>query len=121
MTAELQHALFSLEERFWGSGPDFYRQHLAQGVLMVFPAPVGILAKDEVLDAVAQAPRWTSVRFEERWLVQINDATAIIAYKAVARREGDGASYVTFASSTYVREPDAWKLAFHQQTPDLGG
>jgi hypothetical protein len=117
MASDLQQGLFDLEERFWKSGADFYRQHLAEGVLMVLPSPVGILLKDQVIAAVSGAPRWSSVRFEEAWMVEISAAAAIIAYKAVARREGQAASYVALASSAYVREAGAWKLAFHQQTP----
>ena len=117
MSIELERALFDLEEKFWRSGLAFYRQNLAEGVLMVFPEPVGILVKEQVMEAVTRAPRWTSVEFAQRWLVEISAATAIIAYRAVARREGDPAPYVVLASSAYVPDGRSWKLAFHQQTP----
>ena len=57
------------------------------------------------------------MRLDERWLVHISSAAAIIAYKATGRRQADEAPYLTFASSTYVRAGGDWKLAFHQQTP----
>ena len=117
MAIDLERLLFEMEERFWKSGADFYRSNLAEGVLMVLPEPTGILVRDQVLEAVGRAPRWASVQFEQRWLVQISEATAIIAYKAIARRDGDAAPYVALASSGYVPAGQGWKLAFHQQTP----
>jgi hypothetical protein len=40
-----------------------------------------------------------------------------VTYKATARRPGKGEPYVVRASSADVRDGEAWKLAFHQQTP----
>lgn len=48
-----------------------------------------------------KAPRWSSA--------------GVVTYKATAKRNDE--AYVTGASSAYVRDGAAWKLAFHQQTP----
>lgn len=111
--------LFELEERFWTGGADFYRHHLAPAALMVFPDPTGVLLKDEALDALAQAPRWSSVALEEHRVLELTEAAALVTYKAVATRPGEAEPYVARASSAYVRDRGGrWRLAFHQQTPD---
>ena len=40
---------------------------------------------------------------------------ALLVYRGTATRPA--CPYVTRASSVYVRQDGAWKLAFHQQTP----
>jgi hypothetical protein len=45
------------------------------------------------------------------------DRAAVVSYKATAKRADGGEPYVVRASSAYVRDGAAWKLAIHQQTP----
>jgi hypothetical protein len=114
--AELQDHLFALEERFWKEGADYYRRRLAPGAMMVFPEPAGVLLAEDIVAGVEKAPRWTQVELEEHRLLELDERAALVTYKAIARRP-DGARYATRASSAYVSDGQAWRLAFHQQTP----
>jgi hypothetical protein len=120
MEMNLQDTLFTLEEQFWKSDVDFYRDNLADAAVMVFPDPTGVLIKDEIFDTLTRHPRWANVQLEEHRVVQLDDGAAVVTYKATAQREGELTRYIARASSAYVRDRDAWKLAFHQQTPLTG-
>ena len=106
-----------LEKAFWHAAADldFYRAHMADDAVMVFPAPFGVLDAAQVMDAVAGSTPWTRVEMTETKVTEIGE-TAIVAYRAYAEKE-DGESYSTYAASVYVRRDGQWKLVFHQQTP----
>ena len=72
--------------------------------------------KDEIAAALDKAPRWSQVALEEHRLLELSEGAAVITYKATAKRDG-GERYLARASSAYVHDGRAWKLAFHQQTP----
>jgi hypothetical protein len=96
MADKLEDLLFALEEQFWLGSSDYYRGNLADAALVVFPDPAGVQIKDEILSSVSGSPAgptWPS------------------------RHQGEPRPYRARASSAYVREGRAWKLAFHQQTP----
>jgi hypothetical protein len=42
----------------------------------------------------------------------------VVVYHVEARRPGQE-PYSAVVSSTFVREADGWKLAFHQQSPTV--
>jgi len=117
MPIKLEDQLFSLEEKFWTGGADFYQRNLANAAIMVFPDPAGVLVKDEIASSLAGNVRWSQVALEEHRVLELSDGAAVVTYKATARRAGEAAPYVARASSAYVRDSGAWKLAFHQQTP----
>jgi hypothetical protein len=117
MPVKLEDHLFSLEEKFGTESAGYYRDHLAYAAVMVFPEPAGVLVKDEIVSALDKAPRWSQVALEEHRLLELSDAAAVVTYKATAMRVDGGKPYVARASSAYVRDGAAWKLAFHQQTP----
>ena len=113
----LEDHLFALEERFWTQGAGYFRRNLADSAVMVFPEPAGVLVKDEIASSLERAARWSRVELEEHRLLELGDDAALVTYKATARRPGKDEPYVARASSAYVRDGAAWKLAFHQQTP----
>jgi hypothetical protein len=83
---------------------------------MVFPAPYGIWDEQRVVESLQDAPAWSLVRMDHVNVVRLRDAAAVLVYRAEAER--DGGSYSCYAASVYVRQDDdAWRLAFHQQTP----
>ncbi|WP_224815061.1 DUF4440 domain-containing protein [Hasllibacter sp. MH4015] len=107
--------LWTMEEKFWLDGPDFYGEAMAADARMVFPAPVGILEGNAILEGLRNAPRWDEVAFENRTETGTDDV-AVLAYEATGSREGEE-PYVAFCMSTYIRDGAAWKLLAHQQTP----
>jgi hypothetical protein len=109
--------LLALEHQFWKGDAEFYRRQLTERAVMVFPEPPGVLTGDKILEAIASAPRWAEVRIDEPRIVDLTQESALVTYKATARREGDGQDYVALVSSVYVNGDGSWKLAFHQQTP----
>lgn len=117
MPLKLEDHLFSLEEKFWTAGADYYQRNLAYAAIMVFPDPAGVLVRDEIASTLERNPRWSKVVLEEHRLLELGDDAAVVTYKATARRADGGEPYLARASSAYVRDGAAWKLAFHQQTP----
>jgi hypothetical protein len=115
----VEQELLALEERFWTEArrADFYREHLAGDTVMVFPEPAGIFDEQAIIDSLEDSSPWISVRMEQVNVVRLRDAAVVVAYRAEARRES-GDPYRTYAASVYVRQDDdAWRLAYHQQTP----
>jgi hypothetical protein len=108
--------LWELEKSFWLGGPDFYETSMARDAHMIFPAPVGILSGEDIMDGLRQGPRWKSVDFDGQTSIQVGEVV-VLAYKATGERDGDD-SYVAFCGSTYVRQADEWRLLSHQQTPE---
>ena len=117
MAIRLEDHLFALEEQFWLEGADYYAANLAHTALMVLPEPAGVLLKDEIASSLGDQARWSQVTMEEHRLLELDERTALITYRASAVLAAGGEPYRTRASSVYVRDAAAWKLAFHQQTP----
>jgi hypothetical protein len=106
--------LLELERRFWLDGAEFYREHLAEEVLMVFPG-VGVMNRPATIAGVESAARWAHVEMADQHIMEVGPNTRILCYRARARRQENG-EYAVFVSSLYVRQGGEWKLKFHQQT-----
>ncbi|WP_435157022.1 nuclear transport factor 2 family protein [Haladaptatus sp. DFWS20] len=117
-TENLEETLLNLEERFWYGDSAFYEEYLTDEAVMVFPEPVGVLAKWETIASVAGSQRWADVRIEDSLITVLTDTVAMLTYHGTAVREGDEQPYNTLATSVYVDDDASWKLALHQQTPD---
>ena len=113
----LLEQLVELEQRFWDGGADVYEEFLDDQALMVFPAPVGVLVRDETIASIEAAQRWTEARFDDVRLLPLTDDVVVLTYRASARREEDTTEYRAVASSVYVLRADGWRLAVHQQSP----
>ena len=111
----VEDELWKLEESFWLGGAETFRSKLADGAVMVFPYPAGILQGDHIAKSVEGAPRWRSVVMSNR-SARIRDSVAVLAYEAAAEREGAPIVRMLCAS-TYLREGNGWRLMSHQQTP----
>jgi hypothetical protein len=94
----------------------FFGRVLADDVLMLLPGGLVLSGRDACLAAMTSAPPWSSYRLEDEQVLELSDGSAVVAYRAVARREGQPA-YEALMSSVYVRRGNGWRLAFHQQTP----
>lgn len=116
MPIHLEDHLLRLERKFWTQGPQFFERNLAYAAIMVFPEPVGVLTRDEVVASLGRQERWSKVSLQDHRLLELSDRAAMLTYKATAERP-KGEPYIVLASSAYVRDGGSWKLAFHQQTP----
>jgi hypothetical protein len=111
VTAELVR----LERGFWLESADFYRQNLAEEVLMVFPG-AGVMRRADVIEGIEAAPRWLRVEIGGEQLLELGPESRLLCYHALAHRDGES-EYSALVSSVYVRRGGAWKLVFHQQSP----
>lgn len=108
--------LLDLEEQFWKSDADFYRDNLTPDALMVFADPIGAMTKQTIVESISAAPRWRSVEFRDVAHVPLTSDVMLLTYRATAERDGAEAPYAARASSVYVKAASGWQLAFHQQT-----
>lgn len=97
---ELRAAADAVQRDGWdalvaGHGGEYYRHKLTEDAVMAFP--FGVLDRDETIAAMESAPPWNSF------------------YRVRAQRPGQE-PFSAVVSSTFVRESDDWKVAFHQQS-----
>jgi hypothetical protein len=111
----LERLLLAIEEQFWTGGPAIYHRHADDRCLVVFAEMAKILSRDDIADTAGKG-RWKKVSLKPKALLELNDGVAILSYEGSAERK-DGKPYRAHVSSGYVKRPDGWKLAFHQQTP----
>jgi hypothetical protein len=116
----LEQAVLTLEEEGWralssDAGADYYRTHLTDDALMVFP--FGVLTREQSIEAIEAAPPWASYRIDEPRVVLLTEDSALVTYRATARREGDPTGYRAWITSVFVNRDGTWKLALHQQSP----
>jgi hypothetical protein len=104
-----------MEERFWLDGAEAARTRIADDAVMIFPYPTGILQGEATLEGMKGAPRWRTVRMDDRVFTRRGDV-AVLAYRVSAEREGDPI-YRALCASTYVDDGGTWRLVSHQQTP----
>jgi len=107
--------LLALERNFWTGDAPFYAQHLSDDATMVFPAPTGVLRREQIVAKVAQTPRWRAVRFHDPFIARPSASVAVLTYQAEAMR-GDQPPYTAQVTSVYTLAADGWRLAFHQQS-----
>ncbi|MEU4245693.1 nuclear transport factor 2 family protein [Actinoplanes sp. NPDC026619] len=117
-----EEELTVLEQRGWralasdpATAEAFYRQVLDDAVVMVLPGGMVLDEREAILQSMAGAP-WTSFELSDWRVMHPTQDTAVITYRADARRAAND-PYSALISSFYVRRRDGWKLAFHQQTP----
>lgn len=112
-----EQQVWTLEERLWLEGEPAYGELVSGECLMAFPAPVGILKGVEITESLRGAPRWSSVRMNQRAVARPDNGVMVLAYLALAEREGAG-PYVAYCTSTWRAREDRWRLIQHQQSPE---
>lgn len=105
--------LLKMETQFWGGGPEAFTEH-ADAKCLVAAEMASLMANDAIAQT-AEKGRWKEVTMTPKRKLELGDVTMII-YKAAAIRR-DGHALKSIVSSGYVKRGEAWKLAFHQQTP----
>ena len=119
MSENLEEQLLEMEHAFWqaSTDPDFYRKHVAEDVVLVFPYGVGAMDKKMVLYTIgANTEEWENYEISEVGAVSLAEDAALITYKVSAERAVGDEPFEAFVSSVYIRSDGPWLLAFHQQT-----
>src|SRR5260221_13878611 len=111
----LQQDLLAIERHFWTGGPEAYREHTDPKCLVVFTDMAGVMSRDDIAKQ-AQEGRWSDVAMEPKGIAELDETSAVVTYECTAKRK-DGEPYHAVVSTGYVKRPDGWKMAFHQQTP----
>jgi hypothetical protein len=115
--------LLSIERKLWTNDAVFYENNLSADCLLVFPE-TGIITRDIAVDAIRkeneEGRSWAEVHFGDIRSLRLADDAALLTYKVAARWEHERSMTTALASSVYINRDDAWKLAFHQQTPLQG-
>jgi hypothetical protein len=111
--------LLALEEQGWaslcdGTAADFYGNLLTHDGLMVL-ANGQVMARDEVVAALRDAPRWAGFEITDPRTVVIGSDAGAVVYTGTGHRD-DGPPFVGAMSSVYVRQAGRWRLALYQQT-----
>ena len=114
-----EEPFLELERRGWEAlssdeGGAYYREHLADNALMAFP--FGVMTCDEAIEAIETSQPWSHFEISDPRVVSLTDDSAVLVYSVVAQREEEE-TFTAIASSTFVRQQGAWRLAFHQQSP----
>lgn len=115
----LVESLYSVEEGFWLKGSEYFLEHVDEKCLLAFPQMGemhGVRSRDEVAATATNANRWRDLKVTNRHILQSNEGTAIISYRADVTR-ADGQPYSALVSSIYIRRAGEWKLGFHQHSP----
>jgi hypothetical protein len=115
----LAQRLIALEHEGWdalvsGEGGRYYREHLTDDALMAFP--FGVLTREATIEAMEAAPAWERFEIADPQVVALSDDSGVVVYEVVAQRPGE-APYSAVVSTTFVRDGEVWKVAFHQQSP----
>ena len=108
-----QTDFWNMEQNFWTEGAGFFRDNMARNAIMVFPAPVGLLSGQEIIDGLDRAPRWEKIAFENRKKLE-NGKFTVLSYRADGKR-ADGENYRALCSTSYFKEDGDWKLFSHQR------
>lgn len=118
-----RNIIWMIEERFWTSGLESFRDTLADGCVMVLPAPLGLVKGPDLLASLNDLAPWTEVEMSEQSMIEHGEWRSIgageyciLAYHALARRAGER-DYAAYCTSTYIKSDARWMMAQHQQTP----
>ncbi len=111
--------VWNFEEGLWTGDAAHYRELIDDECLMVLPEPPYVMSGQQAIEAVASTPRWSSVALSEKQIARPEEGLIVVAYQALAKREGKD-EYRAHCTSTYRRlEHEKWRVVQHQQTPPI--
>ncbi|MBB5077432.1 nuclear transport factor 2 family protein [Nonomuraea endophytica] len=116
----VEKELRELEEQGWaaisvGNG-GFYRELVTDRTICV--EPDGLQTGAELAaDIEANKSPFDDYTLEDVKVLELTGDAALITYRATVRLKEAGFSFQLYMTSVYERVGNAWKLAFHQQTP----
>ncbi len=111
--------IWEFEQRLWTGDADTYHSLVDEECVMVLPAAPFVMTGEQAKDAVSDTPRWSAVEFSQQQVMRPQEGLIVIAYHAVAQKDG-GERYEAYCSSTLRRlSHEEWRVVQHQQTPPL--
>ena len=113
--------VWAFEESLWTGDADHYRELIDDECLMVLPEPPFVMSGQQAINAVVDTPRWSTVELTEKQVARPEEGLIVVAYKAMAKRDG-ATAYQAHCTSTYRRlSHENWRVVQHQQTPPRVG
>jgi hypothetical protein len=113
--------LLMIERTLWQNNARVYHDTYAQEAVLIFPG-VGCIDRETAVAAIqkenAEGRAWAEVHLDDalgRWLA--TDTAVLVSYCATARWNDEAVASQTLCATVYVRQGEAWRVAFHQQTP----
>lgn len=110
----VEDTLWDLERRIWMEGAEHMAATVDPDAVMVLPF-TGVLSGQPLREAWRHEAGWAELVMSERSFRDMG-GTVLLAYRAEAVRR-DGARYVAYCASTYLRDGEGWRMMSHQQTP----
>lgn len=118
---ETLNELLMIERTLWANDAQAYHDTYLPDAVLVFP-DVGRIDRETAVGAIhqenADGRAWAEVHFDDavgRWLK--TNLAVLVSYCATARWEHESLAFQALCSTVYVRKAEAWRVAFHQQTP----
>lgn len=112
--------LLELEHEGWqalctgvGAGADHYAAVMTDDAVMVL-ADGSVLGRDAVIESLHGSPSWDTYTIDDPSVVRVTDDVRALVYRATGRR--GGTEFTGAMTTLYVRTPDGWRVALHQQT-----
>lgn len=117
--------LLELEHEGWqalctggDAGAEHYGAVMTDQAVMVL-ADGSVRDRDAVMASLRDSPSWDTYTIDDPSVVPVADDVMALVYRATGRR-GD-TEFSGVMTSLYVRSPDGWRLALHQQTGPVTG
>ncbi len=118
---ETLRELLMIERTLWENDARVYHDTYVPDAVLIFPG-VGRIDRETAIAAIqkenAEGRAWAQVHFDDavgRWLT--TDVAVLVSYCATARWNYEAVVSQTLCATVYVRQGEAWRVAFHQQTP----
>lgn len=86
MHAALKEQIAGLERRLWLEGSEAFDKIMAPECFMVFPKPIGILTRQEILASLGNFARWDEVTIEGGHWQLPTENVVVFSYEAQAKR-----------------------------------
>jgi hypothetical protein len=117
--------LLELEHEGWQAlctggeaGAEHYGAVMTDSAVMVL-ADGSVRDRGAVVASLRESPSWDTYTIDDPAVVSVADDVLALVYHATGRR-GD-TEFSGVMTSLYVRSPEGWRLALHQQTAPVNG
>ncbi len=100
------------------AGAEHYAAVMTSDAVMVL-ADGSVRDRASVISSLRDSPSWDTYSIDDPSVVRVSDDVLALIYRATGRR-GDS-EFSGVLASLYVRSPEGWRLALHQQTAPVTG